>query len=96
MKPLLSQGDFILDSNNEEIEIVGIVHTKKYTNQFNILKKNELCKNVPNKDLIISDHHILKHNGKIYLPKTSEKFKRLPRQEIEFYHIVTVDYTNGL
>ena len=36
----------------------------------------------------------MKHNGKIYLPKTSEKFKRLPRQEIEFYHIETADYTN--
>ena len=58
----------------------------------NILKKNKLGINVPNKDLVISDLHIVKHNGKMYLPLTSSLFKPLPKQEIEFYHIETANY----
>jgi hypothetical protein len=38
------------------------------------------------------DHHLVKHGGNMYLPKISNKFKRLPKQEIEFYHIETANY----
>ena len=85
----LTKGDFLLDEHGNEIEIINLVKSTKTTSRFNILKKNKLGINVPNKDLVISDLHLVKHNGRMYLP---DKFKRLPKQEIEYYHIETANY----
>ena len=90
----LKTDDYILDQNNNPLQIKDVIKTNKLSNKFNILKKNSLASNVPNKNLIISDLHIVKHNGKIYLPKNSNKFCKLPEQMIEFYHIETEDYIN--
>jgi hypothetical protein len=90
----LNPGDKIINQFGNEIEIVNIVKSKRISNNFNILKKNALGRNVPNKDLIISDDHIVRHEGILYLPRNSNKFKRLPKQEIEYYHIETNDYIN--
>ena len=56
------------------------------------LKKDSLDENVPNKDMIISALHIVKHKGRYYLPIDSNKFKPIPKQLIEYYHIETADY----
>ena len=84
----------ILNQYNDEMEIVNIRKTTKITNNFNILRKNSLGINIPNKNLIISDLHIVKQGNRMYLPRTSNKFKKLPSQEIEFYHIETKNYIN--
>ena len=67
----------------------------KKTNTFKLLKKNKLGENIPNKNLIISDHHIVKYLNRLYLPKTSTLFTKIPIQDIEYYHIETINYINS-
>ena len=91
----LKIGDKILNQHLQEILIKDIKKCKKDTDDFTLLKKNKLGKNNPSKDLVISNLHILKgKDNKLYLPKTSNKFRPLPQQEIEFYHIETDNYNN--
>tara|TARA_B110000208_G_scaffold189770_1_gene252057 strand:- start:755 stop:1375 length:621 start_codon:yes stop_codon:yes gene_type:complete len=90
----LKIGDTILNKDKKEIKIKNILYNFLYTDKFKILKKNKLGINKPNNNLVISQLHIVEHNGKMYLPKNSNKFKNLPKQKILFYNIETDDYIN--
>jgi hypothetical protein len=62
----LKIGDFIKDYHDNKLEIKSIVKRSCNTNDLYVLRKNNLEKGYPTKDLYISGNHFIKYNSKIY------------------------------